>query len=96
MDGVGLVRRHFTPTVNEPGTALALAVSHTEVAVLLEKNDGSRDIERYLLADQSPVATTAVPMGTSPFGFDMAGKWIVYHKSALVRRSRPELDLLDA
>jgi hypothetical protein len=47
---------------------------------LLEKNDGSRDIERYLLADQSPVATTAVPMGTSPFGFDMAGKWIVYHK----------------
>jgi hypothetical protein len=61
------------------GTALALAVSRTELAILLEKNDGSRVIERYLIADHSLVATTPVPADTSPSGFDMAGEWIVYH-----------------
>jgi hypothetical protein len=76
IDTTGALIARVFPT----GTALAVAVSRAEVAVLLEKNDGSRVIERYLLADQSPVATTPVLAGTSPFGFDMAGKWIVYHK----------------
>jgi hypothetical protein len=74
-DRTGALLARVFPT----GTALALAVSRTEVAVLLEKSDGSRVIERYLLADQSLVATTPVPATTSPSGFDMAGEWIVYH-----------------
>jgi hypothetical protein len=79
-DNTGVLLARVFPT----GTALALAVSGTEVAVLLEKNDGSRVIERYLIADQSPVATTPVPADTSPSGFDMAGEWIVYHSGGQI------------
>jgi hypothetical protein len=64
-------------SVTPTGTVRALALSGGALAVLLERADGSRRIERYAIPTGTLIASTWVDEHVSR-DLDIAGKWIVY------------------
>lgn len=65
-------------SVSPTGIVRALALSGSALAVLLERPDGSRRIERYAIPTGTLLASTWVDEHVSREDLDIAGKWIVY------------------
>ena len=75
-------------TVVPTGMVRALALTVDALAVLVERTDGNRVIERYALPSGTPVASTAVSRRTSA-EIDIGDKWIVYSVGRRIRLVGP-------
>jgi hypothetical protein len=71
-------------SVSPTGTVRALALSASDLAVLVEHADGSLVIERYMIPDGTLLTSTTVNDHTAP-DIDVAGDWIVYHVGRRIR-----------
>jgi hypothetical protein len=56
---------HLAASVNPVGTVKAIALSFPQLAVLVQRPDGQRAIERYDAEDGTPIGTAAVPKTTA-------------------------------
>jgi hypothetical protein len=75
-------------TVFPTGMVRALALSVDALAVLVERTDGSRVIERYALPAGTLLASTLVHRRTAA-EIDVGGKWIVYRVGRRIRLIGP-------